>query len=204
MHRFLLLSPAGHGPAWLLAVALAWPAAAAAHDAAARRAQAAPPAMPSTAVHGDTSALDSSGDYRQEVQACREGRTGEDRATCLREARHAQADRRRGALTTQGDLQANALARCNAHREAVDQDACRERVLGATGLSGSVAGGGLLREYVVTLPPEPAATLGGPAAPAAPAAPPESVEQAPMPQEPDATMEAPAPESPDAPAQTQE
>jgi hypothetical protein len=105
-------------------------------------------------AHGDTSALDDSGNYREEVQACREGRTAEDRNTCLKEARNAAADKRRGVLTNQGDFQANALARCDAHRVAIDKEACRERVLGEGGLSGSVAGGGLLRELEVTLPQE--------------------------------------------------
>ncbi len=106
-------------------------------------------------AHGDTSALDDSGNYREEVQACREGRTAEDRSTCLREARNAAADKRRGVLSNQGDFQANALARCDAHRVAIDKEACRERVLGEGGLSGSVAGGGLLRELEVTLPQQP-------------------------------------------------
>ena len=98
--------------------------------------------------------LDNSGNYRQEVQACREGRTAEDRATCLKEARNAAADKRRGVLANRGDFQANALARCDAHRVAIDKEACRERMLGEGGLSGSVAGGGLLRELEVTLPQE--------------------------------------------------
>ncbi len=105
-------------------------------------------------AHGDTSALDDSGNYRQEVQACREGRTAEDRATCLKEARNAAADKRRGVLANRGNFQANALARCDAHRVAIDKEACRERMLGEGGLSGSVAGGGLLRELEVTLPQE--------------------------------------------------
>ncbi len=105
-------------------------------------------------AHGDTSALDDSGSYRGEVQACREGRTAEDRATCLKEARNAAADKRRGVLTNQGDFQANALARCDAHRVKIDQDACRERMAGGGDLTGSVAGGGLLRELEVTLPQE--------------------------------------------------
>lgn len=198
MHRLSPLPLAGRAPAWLLALALALPAVAAARDATPAGGKASPTPMPSTATHGDTSTLDSSGDYRQEVQACREGRTGEDQATCLREARNAQADRRHGRLTTQGDLHANALARCNAHRELVDLEACRERVLGTTGLSGSVASGGLLREYVVTLPQEPAATMGAPAEPPA-NAPAESVEQTPAPAESD-----PALEAPDLPAPVQE
>ncbi len=105
-------------------------------------------------AHGDTSALDDSGNYRDEVQACREGHTAEDRGTCLKEARNAAADKRRGVLTNRGDFQANALARCEAHRVKIDKEACRERVLGEGGLSGSVAGGGLLRELEVTLPQE--------------------------------------------------
>lgn len=105
-------------------------------------------------AHGDTSALDDSGSYRLEVQACREGRTAQDRATCLQEARHAAADKRRGVLLNRGDFEANALARCEAHREKIDKDACHERVLGEGGLSGSVAGGGLLRQLEVTLPPQ--------------------------------------------------
>jgi len=108
-------------------------------------------------AHGDTSALDDSGNYREEVQACREGRTAEDRATCLKEARNAAADKRRGVLANRGDFQANALARCDAHRVAIDKAACRDRVLGEGGLTGSVAGGGLLRELEVTLPQEPSA-----------------------------------------------
>jgi hypothetical protein len=61
-----------------------------------------------------TTGIDASGSYQQEVQACLSGRTQQDQATCLKEARNAQADKRRGVLDTRGDLQANALARCNA------------------------------------------------------------------------------------------
>jgi len=111
-------------------------------------------------AHGDTSALDDSGNYREEVQACREGHTAEDRATCLKEARNAAADKRRGVLSNRGDFQANALARCEVHRVTVDKEACRERVRGEGGLSGSVAGGGLLRELEVTLPQEQQAQQG--------------------------------------------
>lgn len=140
-------------------------------------------------VPGNTAAIDNSGDYRQEVQACREGRTAEDRATCLREARNAQADKRRGVLTTVGTLRDNALARCSVHREKIDQDACQERVQGAAQVSGSVAGGGLLREYVVTLPPPPAspdaASMGGPAMNEPCCAPGQAAPQMPMPYEPE-------------------
>lgn len=179
-----------------------------------------PPAQhqPAHATARDIPQLDDSGNYREELQACREGRTGEDRATCQREARNAAADKRRGVLTNRGDFQANALARCNAHRDKVDHDACRERVLGEGSLSGSVAGGGMLRELEVTLPPEqqpqqaqqgtgPTGTLGaGPGQPAQPPAtsnPQEPMQpEAPLSPEPDdqmPAMPAPSDEVPAAP-----
>ncbi len=97
-------------------------------------------------------ALDNSGNYRQEVRACREGRTAEDLPTCLREARNAEADRKRGRLGNTGDLEANALARCNAFNQAQDKEACRARIVGHVEIQGSVAGGGILRQVAITVP----------------------------------------------------
>lgn len=98
--------------------------------------------------------LDTSGNYRSEVQACKQGKTAEDQATCLKEARNAQADRKRGALNNAGtDYAANARARCNA-LSGEDKAACDARMMGYGSVSGSVAGGGLLREVeTVVLPP---------------------------------------------------
>lgn len=97
--------------------------------------------------------IDASGSYQQEVQACMSGRTQQDQATCLKEARNAQADKRRGLLETQGQLQANAMARCDAFRGGEDKAACQARVMGFGSTAGSVAGGGLIREVeTVVLP----------------------------------------------------
>ena len=49
-----------------------------------------------------TTGIDASGSYQQEVQACLTGRTQQDQATCLREARNAQADKKRGVLDNTG------------------------------------------------------------------------------------------------------
>jgi hypothetical protein len=87
--------------------------------------------------------IDSSGSYQSEINACMSGNTQQDRATCLREARNAEAEKRRGRLE---DYAANAAARCEYHTVADDRAACRARVSGAGGVEGSVAGGGLLRE----------------------------------------------------------
>lgn len=96
-------------------------------------------------------------DYRREVRECDSSAAGQDRSTCLREARSARADLRRGALTTpsQETLQTNALARCQVFAPGPDMDACRARVMGEGSSSGSVSGGGILREYAVTVPLEP-------------------------------------------------
>ncbi|HYF41781.1 MAG TPA: hypothetical protein VEA35_04970 [Ramlibacter sp.] len=101
-----------------------------------------------------TTGIDASGNYQQEVQACMSGRTQQDRDTCLQEARNARADKQRGALDNAGgQFQANAAARCEP-LSGEEKAACRARVLGYGETSGSVAGGGVLRQVeTVVLPP---------------------------------------------------
>jgi hypothetical protein len=98
--------------------------------------------------------LDASGSYQSEVQACRNGKTAEDQATCLKEARNAQADRKRGAMSDAGtNYAANARARCEV-LNGEDRAACEARMMGYGTVSGSVASGGLLREVeTVVMPP---------------------------------------------------
>jgi hypothetical protein len=98
--------------------------------------------------------IDASGNYQHEVQSCLSGRTQEDQATCLREARNAQAERRRGDLDTSGaQYQANAVQRCNV-LGGEEKAACEARMMGYGETSGSVAGGGVLREVeTVVVPP---------------------------------------------------
>ena len=98
------------------------------------------------------SALDTSGNYQSEVQACMQGRTGEDQATCLKEARNAQADKKRGALGAGSDYQANARARCGV-LTGEDKAACEARMMGYGTTSGSVAGGGMIREVETVVMP---------------------------------------------------
>lgn len=110
-------------------------------------------AMAQVANSADTG-IDNSGSYRQEVQACLSGQTQEARDTCLREARNAQAARQQGKLDGAGkDLAANAMARCEP-LAGEDKAACQARVMGYGEASGSVAGGGVLRQVeTVVLPP---------------------------------------------------
>lgn len=99
--------------------------------------------------------LDTSGDPKSELAACNSGKTAQDRATCVREVRRAQAARRSGKLENYGDYKANALKRCEVFKNPVDLEACRERVLQPDIREGSVIEGGILRgaEVVVTVPP---------------------------------------------------
>jgi hypothetical protein len=106
-----------------------------------------------TAEAADVVALDNSGSYQGEVRACMSGRTAEDRETCLKEARNAQADRQRGALAEPNtQYQANARARCNV-LAGEERAACEARMMGYGTVSGSVASGGVLREVETVVMP---------------------------------------------------
>ena len=101
---------------------------------------------------GDTG-IDTSGNYRLEVQACNNGRTQEDRDTCLREARNARAEKQRGTLDKGADYRNNAMARCTP-LSGEEKAACEARVMGYGDASGSVASGGVLRQVeTVVVPP---------------------------------------------------
>lgn len=101
-----------------------------------------------------TTGIDASGNYQQEVQACLSGRTQQDQATCLKEARNAQGDKKRGLLDNAGGrFEANAAARCDV-LSGEEKAACQARMMGFGSTSGSVAGGGVLREVeTVVVPP---------------------------------------------------
>jgi hypothetical protein len=100
-----------------------------------------------------TTGIDASGSYQQEVNACMTGKTQQDQATCLREARNAQADKRRGVLDNAGaQFEANATARCDVLK-GEEKAACQARLMGYGNTSGSVAAGGVLREVETVVIP---------------------------------------------------
>ena len=110
------------------------------------------------AVSG-TTGIDATGSYQSEVNACMSGLTQQDRADCLKEARNAQADKRRGVLSTEGSLQSNAMTRCGVFQPGEDRAACEARVMGMGSTSGSVAGGGLIREVETVVVPADSGTV---------------------------------------------
>lgn len=106
-----------------------------------------------------TPGIDASGSYQQEVNACKTGKTQEDRDTCLKEARNAQADKKRGLLDKAGtNYQANAAARCDVLM-GEEKAACQARMMGYGTTSGSVEGGGVLREVETVVVPSDASSI---------------------------------------------
>jgi len=96
--------------------------------------------------------------YERERAACMAGQTtNEDRATCLKEAGAALAEARKGNLDNgNGQLRKNAKDRCNALAGDERSD-CIARMNGEGTVSGSVGGGGLLREKRTIVPGTPTA-----------------------------------------------
>lgn len=92
--------------------------------------------------------------YQQDRQACLSGQTQQAQAVCLQEAGAALQESRAGNLArASGDARAaNATQRCDAFQNAEDRSACVDRVRGQGTTSGSVMGGGVLRESVTTVP----------------------------------------------------
>ena len=87
----------------------------------------------------------------QERQNCMDGKTNQDRATCLREAGAAKQEANRGNLRDTGDYTKNNSKRCDTLPP--DQKAdCERRSMGEGSVSGSVGSGGVVRELVTPIP----------------------------------------------------
>lgn len=96
--------------------------------------------------------------YQQYRADCLAGRTHQDRATCLREAGAALQEARRGGLESgsSSTWQQNALQRCQ-RQPAEERAACERLARGEGTTSGSVEGGGVIKEVVTrTVGPTPA------------------------------------------------
>ncbi len=94
--------------------------------------------------------------YRQDMAQCKSQTSGEDMATCRKEARNALAAARHKGMPapTPAQYQHNMLARCSVHKDAGERQACEARMHGEGSVEGSVEGGGLLREIEMPAPSE--------------------------------------------------
>ena len=115
-------------------------------------------AMAAGKVTADSASSSALARYEAERAACVDGRSGQDRATCLKEAGAALAEARRGRLSngeSAETLMRNAEARCQTVA-AEDRDACMLMAHGKGSVSGSVKAGGTMREItIVTVGPIP-------------------------------------------------
>ncbi|WP_202109513.1 MULTISPECIES: hypothetical protein [unclassified Bordetella] len=117
--------------------------------------------------------------YERDVQRCNNGQTHQSRDVCLQEAGAARDEARRQRLDDgqAGNYGNNAMDRCNKLPQAQRED-CMIQMQQPSQVSGSVEGGGVLRETVIQVPPgTPGATttpgtVPGAATPAAPMTPP--------------------------------
>jgi len=99
------------------------------------------------AIAQDNRTAEADKQYRRERMVCESMPIGPERTVCLREAAAARDAAKRGDLATpQSTYDRNALARCKALPVA-DRDSCVRRMRGEGETRGSVAEGGIYREY---------------------------------------------------------
>jgi hypothetical protein len=110
-------------------------------------------AAASAQIASGTTGIDATGNAQSEMAACNNGKTQQDRETCMTEVKNANAAKRAGKVDNSGGkFKENALARCDALK-GEDQIACQARIVGYGDTAGSVAGGGVIRQVeTVTVP----------------------------------------------------
>jgi hypothetical protein len=90
--------------------------------------------------------------FQAERARCQSDPAVLDRAACVREAGAAYEEEKAGRLAAGTDFEQNRLARCDVHKDQAEHDYCLRRMKGEGTVSGSVEGGGILRELTVVLP----------------------------------------------------
>ena len=104
----------------------------------------------SAAAVAQTPPQDARARYEQEREKCMTNNTQDTFATCLREANNALDAARKGQLSSPGAAApGNATQRCAALQSTAEQAECVRRMQNSP-VSGSVSGGGVLRESVTT------------------------------------------------------
>jgi hypothetical protein len=107
-------------------------------------------ATTSAGAWAQSPASDARARYEQERQACQTRNTQDSLATCLRDATNSYDAARKGQLSDPGPIAiANATQRCQAFQNAQERSECVRRIENEPA-SGSVPGGGVLRESTTT------------------------------------------------------
>lgn len=113
----------------------------------------------SAQIASGTTGIDASGNAQSELAACVNGKTQQDRQTCMTEVRNANAAKRAGKVDNSGGrFKQNALSRCDVF-QGEEQIACQARVVGYGDAAGSVAGGGVIRQVETVVVPADATNV---------------------------------------------
>ena len=109
--------------------------------------------MTGAALAGPAADADAQARFRQDMAVCNSGQSNQPVNVCRTEARNALAEAKRGGLTGAAPDQyaRNAVRRC-VEFQGDERSACEARVFNPSRIDGSVSGGGLVRESVVTVP----------------------------------------------------
>jgi len=110
------------------------------------------PAFAPAFAAGDRAAVDTQ--YQADRQACMALGEPEARKDCLRDAGAARQEALRGTPDPGVDaaqLERNAIARCDVHKDKIDRALCVQMALGDGKVSGSVEGGGVIRQIEVEI-----------------------------------------------------
>lgn len=113
---------------------------------------------------GQTANVDSpEARFKRERAACLDGSSHQDRATCLKEATNALDEARRNRSSSRGapDLSSNQLARCE-RVPTQDREACQRLAMGQGKSSGSVEGGGVIKEITEVTTGQPVVVVPAP------------------------------------------
>ncbi|MBL0919032.1 MAG: hypothetical protein IBJ14_10035 [Hydrogenophaga sp.] len=112
-------------------------------------------AVPAWATGTPAKAPASNSTYQQERAACAAAGSAEARTSCLRDigAARQQAQQKGTPRSPSAEqLQENALKRCDVHAGLEERAICVRMMSGDGSVSGSVSGGGLLRELETPIP----------------------------------------------------
>ena len=113
----------------------------------------------SAQIASGTTGIDATGNAQSELAACNNGKTQQDRETCMTEVRNANAAKRAGKVDNgSARFKENALARCDVFK-GEEQIACQARIVGYGDAGGSVAGGGVIRQIETVVVPADAAKV---------------------------------------------
>jgi hypothetical protein len=113
----------------------------------------------SAQIASGTTGIDATGNAQSELAACNNGKTQQDRQTCMTEVRNANAAKRAGKVDNSGgNFKNNALARCDVFK-GEEQIACQARIVGYGDAAGSVAGGGVIRQVETVVVPADATNI---------------------------------------------